>query len=201
MDDAELARLLSGRDVSVLDKEILFESVVRQIDAPRRFGRVGWIAAGLSAAAAVVVFSLLRSVPDEFAARGNVRPRSFELVCVETGRAGRCPAHGTIAFGMHVEGAETYFGAFARTADDRVIWFFPSLEGRSQRVNARDADSVLTQGVRLENTIAPGEYQVFGVFSAVALSRDDIKRRLGERMQGREGVEVVQRKLVVEAGR
>lgn len=201
MDDRDLARLLSGRDgPSVLDQEADFEQLMHELDRGRPPVRWAlWLpAAGALAAAALALLVFMKQpAVDEFAARGGqAGAPAVQALCVEDGAAGRCPSGGRLAFAA-TAGGYRYLALFARRSDGLVIWYFPSAEGQSVPI-AGQAGDLLKRGIQLGDDQPPGRYELFGVFSTGPMTRDQIKRALGDELKSGAAHRVVRGSLIVE---
>jgi len=176
-----VARLLSGRNrLSRREKDVLFERVVAELAPRRRFRRPAALLALAGAAAAILALPWVigdhgdRSVDEPFAARGAA-PADLGLVCA--GPDGRCHPGQKLMFDLQ-GGAYRYFAAFARRDDGTIVWYFPdSPTGHSLELAGRLSHGVLDRGVALDERHGAGHYQVFGIYSAVPLTRDEIKAR------------------------
>ncbi|HWZ87224.1 MAG TPA: hypothetical protein VNW92_00190 [Polyangiaceae bacterium] len=198
--DETIARLLARREgPSVLQKEALFEQIYRQI--PHESARPRW-PFGLLAFGCVLAVTLglalwRRPAGSEFASRGAPPPAlpRFAAGCVGGPPPG-CRAGGRLAFEVTASEGRHYFAAFARRSDGVVIWYFPEENGLSLPFPG-GAASLLDRAVELGAEQPPGHYEVYGVFSARALTRAEIKRALGDDLRGRDGVSVVVQSLEV----
>jgi hypothetical protein len=177
-----IARLLSGRNrLTRWEKDVIFARVMGKT-APRRTMRWPTLALGLAGAAAA--FVLLpwglrgheRAAEDGFASRGGASAAGLGLVC--SGQPSSiCRLGQTLMFDLQ-DSHYRYFAAFARRDDGRVIWYFPEAPtGRSVDLRERSSAGVLDRGISLDATHGAGRYQVYGIYSAAPLSRDDIKAR------------------------
>jgi hypothetical protein len=172
--------------------------------APRRTLRRPAVLLALAGAAAAIlalpwVIGDRRDRPAEepFAARGAA-PADFGLVC--TGQPdGGCHPGQKLMFDLQ-GGAYRYFAAFARRDDGTILWYFPdSPAGHSIELAGRLPHGVLDRGVALDERHGAGHYQVIGIYSAVPLTRDEIKARFrpGAADLG-PGTSVVTRELAVQ---
>lgn len=188
----------------MLEKEAAFEQVMARMPRrPRRWLRGMWLST--AAAAAVVAVVCLRAPqpstePGELAARGAAATAqaSLEVVCGLRGGAEQCVRGDKLGFVVHAPAAG-FFAAFARRPDGTILWYWPAPTGKSIPVGAFSALNASSDSVLLDAAHVPGHYTVFGVFSARPLSREEIEDALGPDLTGRTGVEVVQRRLLVEA--
>ncbi len=107
-----------------------------------------------------------------------------------------CRAGARLAFEVTASEGRGYFAAFARRSDGVVIWYFPEPSGVSLLV-PRASASLLDRAVELGTEQPPGQYRVYGVFSARPLPRADVKRALGDDLRGSADVSVVVQDLEV----
>jgi len=201
IDDETVARLLSGRDLpSVLEKERLFERIHAHVAAQptatrSTWQRWVWACAG---AAALLAAALFRPIATEFAARGSALPNtpSFRPLCV--GEAiSRCKPGSALAFEVSSGSATPYFAAFARRADGTVVWYFPAANGVSVPLVATGGSALLDHGVQIGAEQPPGHYEIYGIFSALPLSRAELRTALGDDLKGSAGITVVRRSFEV----
>lgn len=198
LDDHELERLLSGRDApSVSEKEALFERIYARSEPGRRRWLVPSLGAALaSAAAAVLVFSQLRGHSDpEFQARGGGLLGTGPELSLSCG-AQPCREGAKLSFAVRAA-SDGYFAAFARRSDGVVIWYFPEASAPSQPLPAGGARAVLDRAVVLGPEHLPGQYEVFGVFTARPLTRDELKLAVGDDLAGSPGAVVVRLRMEV----
>jgi hypothetical protein len=206
MEDEVLSRLIAGRNApSVLAKEQLFERIYAQVQAKperRAWGALFGAFAGAAAVAAVALL-LVRSGQPEFQARGShvAAAGGPELVVSCPGASG-CRVGSKLSFAVRfAEPATTanagYFAAFARRFDGTIIWYFPEPVGSSIAVPQTSEPELLDRAVLLGTEHVPGHYEVYGVFSRQALTREQLKLKVGEDLSGSPGVVVVRRPLEV----
>jgi hypothetical protein len=143
----------------------------------------------------VLIVTQLRgpSVP-EFQARGGALVAGPELA-LSCG-APSCRAGARLSFAVR-SASGGYFAAFARRFDGVVIWYFPEANAQSQPVPAGGARAVLDRAVLLGPEHLPGHYEVFGVFTARPLTRDELKLAVGDDLSGTADAEVVKRGMEV----
>ena len=198
MDDRDLARLLSGRnEPSVLEKEAMFEQIMRDVRPQRRRARWIWAAPALACAAAAMLVLWPRAGRDEFAARGGAeRQPTLRVVCVGTGSATECPVGGLLAFEVDPRPFR-YVALLARGGDGRTVWYFPAAEARSLSVDGHAA--LLRRGVRLGESQPPGRYEILLMSSREPLTRAEIKAMLGAESSDASRVRVARQTFDVRA--
>jgi hypothetical protein len=198
LDDRKLERLLSGRDSpSVSEKEELFERIYARSEPGRRRWLVPSLGAALASAAAVVLMvTQLRgpSVP-EFQARGGGALGAGPELALSCS-AEPCREGAKLSFAVR-SASGGYFAAFARRSDGVVIWYFPEASAESQPVPGGGARAVLDRAVVLGPEHLPGRYEVFGVFTARPLTRDELKLAIGDDLAGTADTVVVKRSMEV----
>lgn len=197
LDDRTLERLLAGRDApSVTEKEELFERIHARVqsEAGARRWLVPALGAALSAAAAAVFAFLLPSAAPEFQARGGSvdAPVELQLSC---GREA-CRPGAKLSFSVR-SAAGGYFAAFARRGDGVIIWYFPDELGTTPAVPASETSAVLARAIVLGPEHAAGSYEVFGVFTARALTQGELEQALGDDLRGKGDMRVVRQNLEV----
>lgn len=204
MNKRPLHRLLAGKNqLSRLDKEEIFENVLREV-APRRAPRtrtLGILVASAVALAAIVALTLPlgRREPDgRFAPRGGLAQASFELACPSSPR-GECRRGDRLLFYLDGHEGYRYFAAFARSADGRVVWYFPSApKGGGVELAHALRERTLDRAIVLGPEHAQGRHDVYGIFSARPLDRQAIRDRFdAQRLAAGEGTRVVVRALEV----
>jgi hypothetical protein len=173
--------LLSRKnELSRQEKDVIFERVLAGI-APRRTMRRAAVLAVAAAALAIVLVPLaIRDRPDRnaepFGSRGQALAPQLHLWCSGQPRV-VCHSGEKLMFDLQ-DSSYRYFAAFARRDDGTVLWYFPeSATGRSIDIRDRLVGGVLDRGVVLDATHAAGHYQVYGIYSAAPVSREDIKAR------------------------
>jgi hypothetical protein len=201
-DNRELARLLSGRDgPSILEQEAVLERVLARTVKPP-LGRAVTVSVAVAVAAAAALAAVVRgdlARKAEFASRGALSSAaSFDVLCVETGEAGRCPSKGTIGLEIQANERESYFAAFAQASDGTVVWLVPNAGSTSERMEAAGKPMLLDRGIRLDEAWSPGRYEVVGVVSSSPLDRAAIKTLLNDELDKPRGFRVLHRTFVVE---
>lgn len=174
----EMSRLLAGRDrPSIVEKEAMFDAVMRGI-APRR--RVRWplglgIAIPALAAIVLVATQLGRTTPraSELASRGTTSDLAALAVS-----CGACTSADRLVFDLHGTLGYRYFAAFSRRADGTVLWYFPATPTSSSvDLATQPSSGLLGVGITMGDAHPAGAYRVYGVFSHVALGRNEIRAR------------------------
>lgn len=188
--DAQLARLLSGRDEpSVLDLEAGFERVAAEVAPPRRRRWALWSAPLAAALGAAAVLVAAPGAEDEFAPRG-VGAGNLQLACLRAEAPAPCAAGATLTLDVTPPPARAHFAAFARRPDGRLMWFLPAAgETSAPRRGLLDAGFVLAG--------PPGPYTVYGVFSDAPMTRAAIAAAFGDDLAAPATLTVVERALEV----
>ena len=186
-------RLLSRRNgVSVQEKESVLESVLSQVRKNERrsiFARFSTASPKARAALAAISVSLVL-IPvcfflfggtrkkDEFRAKGQRDVPFFSVSCFDELGKPPCRKGTKLAFRIRPRQDNLYFAAFARRESDGLIyWYFPADEaGKSVSLRDLGEDGILSYGVQLDRTYAPGRYEVFGFLSKAPLDRRIIRR-------------------------
>jgi hypothetical protein len=181
------SRLLAGRDrLGRVEKDAILGAVLAGT-APKPQRAWWWVAVpALAAAALALVVMWPRAKEDDFTARGGGAPVAmFAPSCSDCARGAK------LAFDLQGTTGYRYFGAFARSSDGNVIWYWVG----------KDLVTSLQRGVLDETVVleASGAYRVYGVFSQQPLDRDAIKALFDDAGNVREtaGVKVVEKDLVV----
>jgi hypothetical protein len=202
-EDAHIGRLLGGRprDPSVLEKEAAFAAIADSVQAapssPRP--RMLWGAATLAAAAAALLALWPRSQPDAWTARGSAPLTHVALVCVRDNRPSPCTQAASLRFEVHAAAATQHLAAFARDPEGTILWYFPAADARTSPLGPLPANGLLEQVVRLSTQHMPGRYEVFVVLSPNALTRSELKQRLGPELRGDADLQVFRLPMTVEA--
>jgi hypothetical protein len=187
-DESTPARLLAGRDrLGRVEKDAVFEAVLAGTAA--KPGRAWWWFALPAVAAAAIALVVLwpRTKPDEFTARGGDAPVAmFAPTCAQG-----CARGAKLVFDLQGTTGYRYFGAFARSSDGNVVWYWVG----------KDLLTSLERGVLDETVVleASGTYRLYGVFSQQPLDRDGIKALFDDagRVRDVAGVTVVEKALAV----
>lgn len=193
----ELNRLLAGRDrLTQADKDAVLDRVLDALpaevqDEPGR-SHWAWLRWAVPVAAAILLgpgyFLLVRPDP-QFTARGAGAAPSFEVVCAATQATGRCAPGGKLLFKVDGQGAQR-FAAVARGPGGAVVWYFTDSE-----IGTLSAGGLLPIGVPLGPEHVPGEWEVWGFFSASVQTKDALRPALeGGPIAG---VQVVRRSLEI----
>ena len=184
------ARLLSRKNRLTREEKDVILARVLAATAPRRARRWPALVFALAGAAAAVIaipWAIRdRSAESSFASRGD-GAAMFDLACAGQ-RTHTCQLGQTLVFDLQAT-RYRYFAAFARRDDGTVIWYFPdAAPGTSLDLRDRTPGGVLDRGISLDAAHGAGHYQVYGIYSAAPLSREDIKSRFrpGARDLGRE---------------
>lgn len=195
------ARLLSRKNrLTRGEKDAIFGRVLAETGRrrARRWPALGFALAAAAAAVVVIPWAIREHGADpSFAPRGDDSAAMFDLACAGQ-RTHTCHLGQTLVFDL--QAGYRYFAAFARRDDGTVIWYFPdSATGRSLDLRDRIPDGVLDRGIALDAAHGAGDYQVYGIYSAAPLSRDDIKSRFrpGAKDLGPE-TSVATRELVIQ---
>lgn len=186
--DSELARLLAGRDgPSVLDKEAVFEGVMAGVAPPPRRRRWWALVAPLAAAAALALALVARPGADpgpEFGMKGP-GGANLALTCVRGQAPAACAPGTTLLFDVTPAPARPFFAAFGRRADGQGVWLWPEAGARSAEVRG-----LTKRGFLLE---AGGVVEVYGLFTAAPMSRDELQAGLADGLESTDVVTVVRR--------
>jgi hypothetical protein len=201
-----IPRLLSGRNrLSRVEKDQILENVLDEVaPQPKRLSKV-WTAVPLVAAAAVIALVPLAlwhtgHEDDAFSSRGqSVSVAALSLSCGGVKDA-VCSQGDKLLFDLSQSTGYRYFGAFARSEDGTIIWYFPeSPEGTSLDLTQRLVDGVLDRGAVLDEHHRPGRYEVYGVFSNEPLTRQSLRSQFDENAtnHGGDAAAVVVREITV----
>ncbi|MBL4632533.1 MAG: hypothetical protein JKY56_01600 [Kofleriaceae bacterium] len=195
--DELIDRLLSGKNrMSDAAHDDIFEQVMAEVAPAKKRSRFRFpILAGLLVASAAVLMIpiAMRSAEspqaDEFGARGSGQDiATFSLNCSspESGDAPlSCANDAKLFFDMQGTTGYPYFAAFGRHTDGTVVWYFPeALGGHSIELAEHLEQGVLDRSVVLGQAHSRGEYQVYGFYSKVPLTRADIKERFRSGVYG-----------------
>ncbi len=202
--DRAVGRLLSGRDgLSRPEHEAIFASVLGQTQdaaeseaAPAWWTRWWWV--GVVALAAVALAAVLMPTspvePDDaFTPRGVEDGAQVELDC-----GGACHLGGRVLLTFSNASSFSHVAAFAFREDGAVVWFAPA-SADAQSVALPDvARGLLPFQVEVDDTLPPGAHAVVVVFSTKPMTRTQVEQAYESRP---DGVEFVERTLVVEASR
>jgi hypothetical protein len=179
----------------VLAHAALFERVMNGLEAEQRRrgirgARFGWArwggaAVGLAAAAALALFiGSRREDEPEFAPRGVGRAGpAFYVECLAPAGGSVCVTGGKLTFRVTPSPERPFFAAFARRQDGVILWYLPEANAASARVS----NPQLAVGFALDAQQPPGDYELFGVFSAEPLRREDVARRLADDLDPKDG--------------
>jgi hypothetical protein len=206
IDEHDLARLLSGRDrPSVLEKEAVFDAVMREVAPPARPARLRLLlglgtACGAAALAALLWMPAPRSSEDAFTARGASAAGVLVAHCGEDAAPRVCVAGQTLGLELEPPAGRPYFALFARRPDGAVVWYFPAPGGVSASVAGQRAGALWSEAAVLAADAPHGEYTLVGVFSARPLSRAQIKALFDAEPSPSAEVTVIERALSVEGG-
>ncbi len=212
MDDAELARLLSGRDrPSVLEKEQMLEHIEQEVEReqaasrPRVALRIAAWGAPLAAAAALALWWFAPAREPELAARGTahapqVAPpvaASLSVRCLRSGAPAPCRRGGALGFVLAGVGERRHFAALSVRADGTVLWYLPAPSERSLELSPGAGEQAVERLIELGDEHAEGHYAVYGVLSDGPLTRAQVRAALGPAREGDGSVTVLRTTLQI----
>ena len=193
------ARLLSERkQLTVQEKESILDAVVAEIGrgGERRslmsFLKNASIPVRVASAVAVLLLlavplMVVLSPPDtagEFAARGGkgTARSNFSVSCLRAKHTGECQRGDKLVFRVTPPEDRPYFASFARHLPSQaVIWYFPDAEtSESPLIGDISKDGVLSQGIKLGDEHAAGQYEIYGLFFRTPVRRKEIRELFGE---------------------
>lgn len=135
-------------------------------------------------AVAVPAFFLVLKSEDNggYTARGNANIHTFSVSCLGAEKKDSCQHGDKLVFRVKTSDNKQYFSAFCRNeANGSVIWFFPSTaDGKSLYLTDMTQDGVIQRGIVIDQAFEPGIFEVFGLFSATPLTRDDVRAAFEE---------------------
>ena len=197
-----IPRLLSGRPgLSRVEKDPIFDAIVRQLE-PRRRRRRTWLYASTVAVAAACVLLVMLARRDRepsFLARGGATPRAAVAVRCGPGPAARCQHGATLAFDLTGTTGYGYVAAFARHVSGKVIWYLPDSDTTwSTRIADHTVDGILATGVVLGDEHPAGQYRVYVLLSHEPWTRAEIRDRFSpDRDSLGDGTVIVTRDLEI----
>lgn len=192
-DNCFAARLLSGKeDVTVQEKEQVFENVLRQLSADlpsidtgkglylKRFHIIAAIGAMVALCVTGVSLWLLfnddRSEPEFSAKSVGSPPPFFEIQCLKDNGNVGCGPGSKLTFSFREFTQDAFFAALAiRESDNLVIWMFPAQDDELSIAVPAGART-LSEAVVLDALYPSGSYEIIGVRSDRAMGRQDLKQ-------------------------
>ncbi len=184
-DDKYLAaRLLSGRNrLSSIEKDDILNNVLRVENQQKPAKFVRWLlASGLAAALGglLLLFYFPQQQAGQFTSKGDgLLAQGFSISCLADKGTDTCSQGSKLLFRTWPVTGKPYFSALARAEDGTVIWYFPSTDvPTSLDTRTEQVKGVLKQAVMIGVEHGFGSYTVYGLFSAQALSKDEIRDRL-----------------------
>jgi hypothetical protein len=183
------------RSLTVQEHEKIFDTVFQKTTENEKIS--GWqfflspirIAAALGmclllSISAIWLYGRERVTTDEenfgeYFPRGNDTRPLFTVFCADAKQAGICRRSDILVFKIRPPRNYRYFSSFTRHIESNaVVWYYPATEdGRSLFVqdSVTGEGELLREGIVIGNDHALGEHEVWGIFSARALSWDDIR--------------------------
>jgi hypothetical protein len=190
MDDEtarRMHRLLAGGKLRRAETDAIRESVLDAIERKEKrpggvIRIVGWSAATLATAAAVLIAVNLRRHPGGDVGRPEgveSGPATIEVRCSH-GPLTACPSSAELVFSLSAERARAFLSAYAEPIghDTEPIFYF-SKEDEPEQLNLSGERS-LVRRVPLARTHRPGRYRVQAFLADRPLGREEMQRGPGD---------------------